>query len=182
MINLLPPEEKDILKMEEKYRLAFILGVLVLFFLVAFSLVMLSVKIYLNGEVEGYKILVDYEQQKSATTEAQNIEKEINSINRKLAGLSSFYQQQPRITELLEEISNIIPQGIYLTSLSLDPNQDKQGRFKVSLTGHSENRDVLLDFKNSLESESGFQGIYFPPSNWVKAEDINFSASFEIVI
>ena len=182
MINLLPPEEKDILQKEGKYRLAFILGVFVLFFLVALSLILFSIKIYLSGKAEGYSILVNFEQQKSNTLETQNIEKEINLTNQNLSELTTFYKQQPRLTELLKEISNLIPEGTYLTSLSLDPNQGEQGRFQVSLTGHSDDRDLLLGFKKSLESEPGFQGVYFPPSNWVKPEDINWSCSFEIVI
>ncbi len=181
MINLLPPTEKEILKKEEKRRLAFIWGIFVLFFLVALSLVLFSVNIYIAGQVASYKIIINYEQQKSATTEVQNIEKEISAVNQNFAALGEFYKRQPRITELLQKISEIIPEAIYLNSLSLNPNKDKDDRFQVSLTGHSETREALLGFKKSLESESGFQGIFFPPSNWMKPSDINFSASFEMI-
>ncbi len=180
MINLLPPIEKDNLKKEEKRRLAFIWGIFVLFFLTALSLVLFSVNIYLAGEVQGYKTIVDYEQQKSATMEAQNVEKQINAVNQKLTTLDAFYDRQPHITELLQKISEIIPEEIYLNSLSLNPDQDKKDRFSVSLTGHSKTREALLEFKKSLESESIFQGIYFPPSNWTKPSDINWSCSFEM--
>ncbi|MFH1423360.1 MAG: PilN domain-containing protein [Candidatus Nealsonbacteria bacterium] len=182
MINLLPPKERDILRKEEKLRLAFIWGIFVLFFLATFSLVLFSVNIYLAGEVRGFKILVDCEQQKSATLEAQNIEKEISAVNQNLTTLAAFYEGQSRITELLQKISEIIPEGIYLNSLSLNPNKDKKDRFQISLTGHSGTREALLDFKKSLESKSSFQGVYFPPSSWVKPSDINFSASFEMTL
>jgi len=182
MINLLPPTEKDVIKKEEKRRLIFIWGVFVLFFLASFSTVLFSINTYLAGEVQAYKILADYEQQKSVTMEVQNTEKEINAINQKFIELSAFYQGQPRITGLFQKISEIIPNGIYLNSLSLDLNKDKNDHFQVSLTGHSDTRETLVDFKETLEAESGFQGVYFPPSNWVKPADINFSASFEIAI
>ena len=182
MINLLPPTEKDNLKNEEKRRLSFILGIFVLFFLVALSLVLFSVNIYLAGEVAGYKIIVSYEQQKSVTLAAQNIEREIGVVNQNLTELGAFYVGQPRITELLQKISEIIPEEVYLNSLSLDPSKDKKSRFQVSLTGRSSTREALLGFKKSLESESNFQGVYFPPSNWVKPSDINFSASFEMTL
>jgi len=182
MINLLPPAEKVILRKEEQRRLAFIWGIFVLFFLTTLSLVLFSVNIYLAGEVQGFKILVRYEQQKSATLETQNIEKEINAVNQKLTELAAFYKGQPRVTELLQKISEIIPDEIYLNSLSLDPSKDKKDRFQISLTGHSGTREALLDVKKSLESKSSFQGVYFPPSNWVKPSDINFSASFEMTL
>ncbi|MFH1575358.1 MAG: PilN domain-containing protein [Candidatus Nealsonbacteria bacterium] len=181
MINLLPQTEKDILRKEEDRRLAVICGIFVLFFLTALSLILFSVNIYLSGRVFSHNILVDLEQQRSATMGAQNIEKEIRAINQNLEALDEFYEEQQNITILFQKISEIIPEGTYLNSLSLSPDKDKKDRFKVSLTGHSETREELLDFKKSLESESGFQGIYFPPSNWVKSSDINFSASFEII-
>ena len=181
MINLLPPKERDILKQEEKLRLVFIWGIFVLFFLITFSLVLFAVNIYLAGQVQGFKILVGYEQQKSVTPEAQKIGKEIIAVNQNLTELNALYKGQPRITELFQKISEIIPEEIYLNSLSLDPNENKRDRFQVSLTGHSETREALLNFKKSLESKSDFQGVYFPPSNWVKPLDINFSASFEMI-
>jgi len=180
MINLLPPFEKKVLKREENRRLIFIWGIFILFFLTTLSLVLFSINIYLAGEVAGYNILVDYERQKSVTLEAQNIEKEVAAVNQNLTELGEFYEEQPRITTLFRKISEIIPDQIYLNSLSLGPNKEKSDRFQVSLTGHSDTREALLDFKKSLESESGFQGVYFPPSNWTKPSDINFSASFEV--
>lgn len=180
MINLLPPIEKEAFKKEENRQLVFIWGVFALFFLTALSLVLLSVNIYLTGQVQGYNILVGFEQRKSATMQSQNTEKEINTINQKLTELSAFYQEQPRITSLFQKISETSPEGISLSSLSLNPKKDKNNSFQVSLTGHSESRERLLEFKKNLESDSAFQGVYFPPSNWVKPSNINFSASFEI--
>jgi len=180
MINLLPSEEKNTLKKEEKYRLTFILGTFVLFFLATLSLILFSLKFYLAGEVAGYQILVNFEKQKAVTLEAQNIEKEISLLNQNLNTLATFYENQPGFAEVFKKISNIVPADMYLNTLSLNPSQDKESRFRVSLTGYSKTREILLDFKNRLESESIFQGIYFPPSSWVKPEDINFSASFEI--
>ncbi len=180
MINLLPPTEKNALKKEENRRLVFIWGVFILFFLAALSLVLFSVNIYLAGEVSGFKILVDFERQKSATAEAQDVEKEIIAVNQNLKELDAFYKGEPRITTLFKKISEIIPDEVYLNSLSLDPNKEKKDRFQVSLTGYSATRDALLSFKKSLESDSGFGGVYFPPSNWIKPSDINWSCGFEM--
>lgn len=178
MINLLPPAERENLIKEARLRLFFVWGVFVLFFLMTLSLVLFSINVYLAGETASYKILIDYEQQKSTTLEAQNTEKEIGEINKQLAALHAFYQGQPKINELLKKISELIPEEAYLNSLSLDPIEGDG--FRVSLTGHSETREALLELKKSLESDQVFKGIYFPPSNWVKPSDVNFSASFEM--
>ncbi|MFH1780649.1 MAG: PilN domain-containing protein [Candidatus Nealsonbacteria bacterium] len=180
MINLLPPAEKNILKKEEKRCLIFIWGVFILFFLIALSLVLFAIKIDLAGKVAGYQTLLDCEWQKSVTSEVQNIEKEINAVNQNLKELDVFYKEQSPVTPLFQKISELIPEEIYLNSMSLSPNQEKKDHFQVSLTGHSQTREALLELKKSLESQPVFQGIYFPPSNWVKPSDINFSASFEM--
>ena len=122
------------------------------------------------------------EQQKSKTLEAQDIEREINLINQNLSNLSSFYDRQPNLTELLGKISHIISDDMYLNSMSLKPNGEDGDKFQVLLTGYSPTREILLDFKKKLEVEPDFQGIYFPPSNWVKPIDINFSTTFEVSI
>lgn len=182
MINLLPPAEQAILIREQKRRLIFIWGIFILFSLVASSLILFSINIYLKGEVASFKILTDYEQQKSMTLEAKNIEKEISALNKNFAELDLFYKEQPQTAALFQKISEIITEEIYLNSLSLNPNKDKKNSFQISLTGHSDTREALLDFKKNLESEQTFQSIYFPSSSWVKPLDINFSASFEIII
>lgn len=182
MINLLSPVEKHAIQKEEKYRLIFTLGVFVLFFLATFSLILFSVRIYISGQAESQRILLNLEQQKSKTLEVQDIEREIKLINQNLSNLSSFYDRQPNLTELLGKISYIVSVDMYLNSMSLKPNGGDGDKFQVSLTGYSPTREILLDFKKKLEVEPDFQGIYFPPSNWVKPVDINFSATFEITI
>ena len=148
--------------------------------MVTLSLILFSVRIYVSGQAESQRILLSLEQQKSKTLEAQNIEREINLINQNLSNLSSFYDRQPNLTELLGKISHIISADMYLNSMSLKPNGGDGDRFQVLLTGYSPTREILLDFKKKLEVEPSFQGIYFPPSNWVKPVDINFSAIFEV--
>ncbi len=182
MINLLPPEEKNILQREKQYRLALILGTFVLFFLISLSLILFSLRIYINGQVESQKILINLEQKKSQTLEVQNLEKEIDLINQNLSKLNSFYENQPQLTELLEKISTIIPEEIYLTSLYLNPISEEKNKFQISLTGYCPAREILLDFKRRIEAESNFQEVYFPPSNWLEREDIDFSTTFEVII
>ncbi|MBU1993066.1 PilN domain-containing protein, partial [Patescibacteria group bacterium] len=146
----------------------------------ALAAVLFSIDTYISGRADYYKTLADCEVRKFETLEFQNIEKEISAANEELARLVAFYEKQPLIAPIFKKISEIVPEEIYLNSLSLNPNKDKKDRFQVSMTGHSETREALLEFKKNLESDLIFQGIYFPPSDWVKPSDINFSASFEI--
>ena len=172
MINLLPSQEKKELIKEEKYKLVLILGVLILLFLISLSLVLLAIKINISGAVKIQETFTGSEEVKFGAAEAEDVEKEIKLINQTLLSLNAFYKNQPNFTELTKRISQALPEGVYLTHLSLAfPS--------VSLQGFSPTRDTLYKLKQRLEAESGFNEVYFPPSNWVKSKDIDFSVTFK---
>ncbi|MFH1820483.1 MAG: hypothetical protein ABH805_01025 [Candidatus Nealsonbacteria bacterium] len=182
MINLLPPEEKIRIKREKARRLIFIWGAFILFFIVSLSLIFFAIKIYIAGQAAYQRVFINLEQEKTQTMEAQDVEIRINLINHNLSKLVSFYKNQPPTIQLLERVSGIMPEEMYFNSLSLNQSQNGERKFQVSMTGFSPTREILLDFKKKLESESDLQGVYFPPSNWVKPTEINFSATFELII
>jgi Tfp pilus assembly protein PilN len=186
MINLLSPQEKIILEQEEKSRLISVLLVIFCLSLLSFVLVMLSVKFYISGELESQKIIVN--QRQLERNRFQSITQEINYQNIYLAQIRSFYQNNFSRSVILDEISQTLPKGTYLTSLSissvLEAKSDKEANLKkylsVSLVGFSPTRDTVLEIKDNLEKEEKFQEVYFPPSNWVKPNDVEFSVNFKV--
>jgi Tfp pilus assembly protein PilN len=175
MINLLPPQQKEELLQEEKFKLVLILGILFLIFLICLILILFSIKIYISGEVETQKILLSQEEERFKGTQTQNLEEKIISSNQILSKLSSFYSRQISLTEVLEKISQGLPSGAYLTIFNFNSENNQ-----VSLSGFSSSREILLEFKKNLEKEENFQEIYCPPSNWVKPTDIDFVVNFKI--
>lgn len=172
MINLLPPQYKAELKEEENWKLTVILSILFLIFLICLALILFSIKISISGRLEVQKILLLQEEKNFEESQIQNLEENITISNQTLLELYSFYQSQNNLTKTLEKISETIPSGAYLTTLNL--NLDK-----ISLSGYSPTREILLEFKKNLEEEELFEEIYFPPSNWVKPSDIDFSVNFK---
>lgn len=171
MINLLPPQLKEELFKEQRYRLLLILGVLAIVFLVALSLALFSVKTYISGKARSETIFFP--------AELQDSEKEIQKINSDLQKLSSFYEKQPDFTGFMEKISKIFPKGIHPTSLALN-SAGKDEVFSVSLRGISQTRESLLQLKKNIDSEPGLKDVYFPLANLVQQEDIEFNVSFKI--
>ena len=173
MINLLPPQYKNELKQERKYKLVLILGIVVLFFLISLSLILLSIKFYTQGQVESEKILLSLKEKQFKTPETEALQKDIVLVNQEISKLSSFYQNQTNLVEILEKLSQIFPPGMYLTSLSY-----QKAIFQISLSGYAPTRETLVQFKENLEKE--FKEVNFPPSNWVVPTDINFQTTFKI--
>ena len=181
MINLLPPEEKEKILLEKKKRMVIILWILGLFFLVCLILILFSVKIYLQIQVETQKTLLSEAEMKFGQSEARELHEKINSINSTLTRLDSFYQEKIYLVEILEKISKILPKKTYLTKLSaiFSKNEEEFG-FTISLSGFAPTREALFEFKKNLEEENCFKEVYFPPANWVQATDIDFLVTFKI--
>ncbi len=180
MINLLPPKEKEEILQEKNWKLLMILGMLLLFFLISLLLILFSIKIFVTGEVEVQKILFAEREKEFKNTQMQNLQNNLTAFNKKLSQLDSFYQNQSNFSEILEEISKTLPPGVYLNNSSIISQGGKNEGSKCSISGFSPSRQILLVLKDNLEKEKNFQEVYFPPSDWVKPADINFTISFKV--
>ena len=177
MINLLPSKQKEELGEEEKLKLILILGILIISFLLYFSLILFLIKISIAAELEVQRIYFGEREKELEIAESKEPEEKIEKLNLNLKKLNSFYQNQLNLTEILEKTSQTLPAGIYLTNFNFNL---KQGKGEIFLSGFSPNRETLLLLKKNLEEEPGFSEIYFPPENWLKPTDINFTLTFEL--
>lgn len=175
MINLLPPEEKEILNREEHWKVIILLGIFILIFFVCLSLILFSIKTFTAGEAEVQKILFSQKEKEFKFSQSQILQEQINIYNEKLLKLETFYQEQSNFTGILEKIYETLPAETYLTSLVIT----QQG-MTYRLSGFSPTREKLLEFKKNLEKEENFSEIIFPPSSWIEPVDINFAVKFNV--
>jgi Tfp pilus assembly protein PilN len=171
--NLLPPQTKDELYEEEIKKMIIISGILILIFLFSSTLILFTINNYILKQIDLEKTVINLEEKNSEAPEIQNLREKIISINRTLSQLDSFYQAQVRLTEIFNKISDILPSQMYLTNFSYQKESAQ-----VSLSGFSPNREILFEFKKTLEKE--FPEANFPPQNWIKATDIDFQVNFKI--
>lgn len=182
MINLLPPEKKEEILQEKKWKLIMILGILSMVFLVSFSLILVSINIFLAGESEVQKIISSQRETELNNPQMQALQKNLLNFNQTLSQLNSFYQNQFQLTKILEKISNDLPPGANLTNLFVSSLPEKEENWKRALTlvGFAFSREILLEFKKNLEKEELFGEVDFPPANWTKPTNINFTVSFKM--
>jgi len=179
MINLLPPQQKNELVSEEKFRLSVIIGIVVISSLISLALILFALKFYFQGQLEFQNILL--EQKISANPQIGELEKEIKNSNKIFSDLESFYKKEHSFTEVLGKISTTVPSGVNLNSLNVQPFEDKQYKNKITLAGFAVTRNALLEFKKNLENDGMFGEISFPSSTWVEATDIAFTVSFKSI-
>ena len=175
MINILPPKEKEILQAEEKKKIVLILEILGFTFLLCLILILVSMNIYVSGQAEAVRIVLKQEQGEFETSEIKSFTEKIKLANEIFSNLDSFYQNQVKLTKILEEISETLPDGIYLNNFSYQRNTSR-----VTISGFSESREVLSEFKENLEQKENLEEIYFPSSCWIKPINIDFNSKFKI--
>lgn len=175
MINLLPSQYQKESDREENWRIVMILGTLLLLFLISLVLILFSIKIYLQGQIESQKILVGLEERIVKDLEGQILLEKIRSVNQDLAKLSSFYQKEIRPSEILEKISQTLSPSMYLTSFFW-----QRAISQITLSGLAPTREILFQFKKNLEAKKEFTEIFFPPHNWIKGFDIDFNVNFKL--
>jgi hypothetical protein len=182
MINLLPPEEKALLSLETKKRLAIVIWSLFMFFVVCSILILLSIRFYLRGQVDAQKIILQEAEKRSGQSETQDYKEKFNSFNKTLAELNSFYNKKDYFYEILERTSRIIPEDAYLTGISANfyNIEGESPSIKVDLSGYIPNRERLFELKKIIEKEKDIKEVSFPPTNWVNPVDINFFINFKV--
>lgn len=175
MINLLPPEQKQELLSEEKFRMVLILGIIITAFLVSFIFILISIKIFISAETEVQKINFEQKEKELGNTAFQEIENKITMANAVFSQLAVFYHKQKDVVVIFGKVFSALPSGVYLTNLSFNPVNSQ-----ISIAGFSPSRESLLKLKEKLEKENSFFDVYFPPTDWIEPININFSLNFKI--
>jgi hypothetical protein len=179
-INLLPKQEGELLAQDENRRLVLVLGIVFLSSLISLALILFSIEIYISGQVEAQRIILA--QKETESIHIEGLGEEVEWSNSTFSKLNSFYENTFSITKILEKTSLTLPPGTNLNSLTLRVFTTEEGEHlaQFSLSGFSPDRTTLLTLKKNLEDEEKFQEVYFPPHNWTKPKEINFSVNFSV--
>ena len=97
MINLLPIANRKKLQEEETFHLVLILGVLLILFCICLSLLLLSIRMYVFGEIQTQRVLIESQREEDKESPLGKI----RSINNDLKGLNNFYQKQVVFADII---------------------------------------------------------------------------------
>ena len=181
MINLLPPKYRQKLREEERFRLVLLLGVVLGIALLAMSVFLLVIQVSLAKERLSQEFKLSSFEEKS--TKEDSTLTEIKNWNSKLRNIDSFKQERRSLKDVFDEVASSLPQNLHLFSFSYTPALEikkKGGEATktlaiIAVTGKAQTREQLLSFKDALQANPFFAEVVFPPSNWVKPQDITFS-------
>lgn len=184
MINLLPPSFKKEIRQEENLRLLVIILALLFLFLLSTSFLLGSLRIYLSGEIKTQEARLVVQREALERHKEQEI---IKSLNWDVLNTARLYRRQVQLGAVFVSLADNLPDSMVLENFSYTPVSEaivkeevKTIPAKFTLSGFAPTREILFSFKESLEADSLFQNVTFPPSNWVNSQDIIFSVSLEL--
>lgn len=158
---------------EEWFRLVLILGMLLVVFFICLSLSLLSIRVYVLGEIQVQQILVDSQKREGGELRIERI----RELNSDITKVSSFYTKRILLSDIVARVSSALPESGHLSSFSYTSGASKA---KISLKGFALRTEDLLQIRTNLEQDPLFGNFHFPPSNWVRATNIDFAFDFEI--
>lgn len=173
-LNLLPPDEKKQLSLEQTRRWVNFYGWSGFLMLAAFSLFLFFVWSLILIQLKGSNLDVESNQ---ASQQGKNVSEQQNSVkelNRKLETLNGIQNNQKYFSKFLIFLTEALTGGVRLEGLSVEKNG------QVVLNGFAPRREQLILFQKKLQDSSLFTNLESPLENLTKQTDINFTVKFSL--
>jgi hypothetical protein len=184
MINLLPPEDRQILFYEQTKRLAMILGNVVLLSMVCMILILLSVYFFIAGNSNGQVFLLRQITRDYQTSDFVGFKEIITKYNTVLPQILSFYDDERYYSDALGVIYSIPkPDGLSILNFSLgeEKSTGNEKGISVSISGNSSTREYLISYRDNILKEISIKNVSFSPESWVNQQNIKFSVTFDVI-
>lgn len=167
--NLLPPQEKKELWIEETRRIIVFFALIISGLLIVSSSLLLPSFLPLVMQRRGLEDSLRVEEEASLRLE---VKKKINSARAVAAGIKAienYAALSSRPSHTLEEFLTKAGEGVAITFLNIK----KDGEF--GMIGRARTRRDLLRFEENLRESNKFEGLSSPLSNIIRETNINFS-------
>jgi len=173
-LNLLPPQEKNELKLERLYHWLIFYGSATILIVLLFVVFLALIWSFILIQLKTYTVNLENTKTSFQGQSIENQQKLISSFNRQLEKINQIQNDHKYYSPILAHLAGLIPSGIRIDAFAVD----KQGN--CTLTGYAQRRSQLLLLKEALEKSSFFEKIDNPISNLTKQTDINFSFKFAV--
>ena len=177
LLNLLPKNYISRFKKDVWLRVMYTITVFILFWIIILGIIILSAYQYLVLENLSIKERTRLVQSLSDTAVAEQLEASINEVNALAIRIEGIRKIQPyEFSDLLEHLAPMVPAGSNLTRLIFIISSNQ-----IILEGHSNLRTDVLTLQDRLENSRLFGNIEAPLSNLLKAQDVNFKFTIQLI-
>jgi type IV pilus assembly protein PilM len=173
VINVLPPEEKKIIRLEYWVRLMTIffnllssVGVLAILLLIPSYLLSVSKESLSENQLESFN-------NSNPEVATSNIDKTINEINSKIVFLSSKNLDSNISDKVFGDLLKNKPEGITLSQILYSERTD--GSSVLEIHGVASSRTLLRDFKTILDMNLNYTEVNLPISDFLEKTNLTFT-------
>lgn len=172
-LDLLPQEKKNKIKHDKIFSRILREELLFIVPLLVFIVLLFNVYYILNYQYNSLSAEGTAGKSLDKYQELSTYENKFKEINESVTVLNKLYANHLHWTNVLVELGNVTPDGIYLEDLSTK-------NYQIFLLGKARTRENLLAFKANLEQSSCFKDINIPLSNLVVKDDIDFQMDLTV--
>lgn len=172
-LDLLPKEKKTELKRKKIFRNILHEEFLFLLPVILFIIILFNVFYLLTIKHDTTIVEKSFTESQDKYQELSSYEEKFKLVNENSAKLLKIQAAHMHWTEIFNKLSDALPNEISITDFSTKD-------YKIFLVGKAKSRDILLNFKDRLESETCFADINVPLSNLVVREDIDFQMDLSV--
>jgi len=174
-LNLLSLKEREKIRLEKNFLLTKNIVFVISLALIIIIISLLATTIILNLYKKDFDKTIENEIDLLSSTKSESLEKSTRELNTQLNTIESIQKEYVKWSNLLTELTKVVPGGVKLNSIELNKNSKK-----VNITGVSKNREVLLEFQNNLKNLNYFTNITSPISNLLVRENVEFQFTGEL--
>ncbi len=178
-INLLPKKQK--VKTIESYFLKFGLSTLkiLLFNTLLLSIIFVFLSITNNIEISGINHQISFYQSQLNNPKYKGVSSTINTMNSNLSTLTNTYKAQNKWSYVIEQISNLVPNGVYLNNLDIQNiGKGSQAVWQIRIEGNAQTQSQIIQLENNIHSASDFSKLNMPISNFENTVNPGFTILF----
>lgn len=182
-INLLPPEEKQLIALWQINRRIIFFGINILIALLIFIILLSTIYFVINTKAKNAEANFKNLQTKLRMEGFQDLQTKIKQTNQQLKNLDKIQNEHKYYSQILSKIIEIISAPsqaptdydarVFIKTISINQNQ-------TTIEGFAANRASVSAIKQSLEQSPDFAKLESPLSNFIKPFNIDFRFTFVI--
>lgn len=175
MINVLPENEKFLLKKEYRIRLVTVILFAFAVLLISGSFLLTPFYILSSNKINALEIQLNQYNKSTTNSSGDNLTKVIDEINQNLQLLNKTTTTQNISEEIIAPMLSVRPLGIKFSRIFYSTAQD--GKKSLDINGLASDRTALRTFEEALKKNPHVESTKLPVSNFTKRTDIDFSIS-----
>lgn len=172
-LDLLPKERKQEIRRNKLFRTILRQEILFLLPLIVFVIILFNIYYLLSFEKASSIAAQSAAQSQDAYLELNKYEEKFKEVNEQTSALLKITVSQLHWDNVFKAMDSTTPDGIMITNFSTKD-------YAVFLVGKAKSRDILLNFKEKLESNDCFSAVNVPLSNLVVKDDVDFQLDFVV--